>query len=141
MKRKILLVFSILLLFLISCGQDKNKDVDEQLTEPEYETTSVEAKEIKEGIKVIDGWKVIESEANGKKVYVYAPYIENKLKGVSYWEDSIDVDFNINKIINADMQYVCIESEQKFCSDNFNCSFQPYLGLNEYDSRRVNPKN
>ena len=43
MKRKILLVFSILLLFLISCGQDKNKDVDEQLTEPEYETTSVEA--------------------------------------------------------------------------------------------------
>ena len=47
MKRKILLVFSILLLFLISCGQDKNKDVDEQLTEPEYETTSVEAKEIK----------------------------------------------------------------------------------------------
>ena len=44
MKRKILLVFSILLLFLISCGQDKNKDVDEQLTEPEYETTSVEAK-------------------------------------------------------------------------------------------------
>lgn len=70
MKRKILLVFSILLLFLISCGQDKNKDVDEQLTEPEYETTSVEAKEIKEGIKVIDGWKVIESEANGKK-YMY----------------------------------------------------------------------
>lgn len=141
MKRKILLVFSILLLFLISCGQDKNKDVDEQLTEPEYETTSVEAKEIKEGIKVIDGWKVIESEANGKKVYVYAPYIENKLKGVSYWEDSIDVDFNINKIINADMPNGCIATEQKVWSDNVNCSFQPNLGLNEYDSTRVNPKN
>ena len=135
MKRKILLVFSILLLFLISCGQDKNKDVDEQLTEPEYETTSVEAKEIKEGIKVI------ESEANGKKVYVYAPYIENKLKGVSYWEDSIDVDFNINKIINADMPNGCIATEQKVWSDNVNCSFQPNLGLNEYDSTRVNPKN
>lgn len=141
MKRKILLVFSILLLFLISCGQDKNKDVDEQLTAPEYETTSVEAKEIKESIKVIDGWKVIESETNGKKVYVYAPYIENKLKGVSYWEDSIDVDFNINKIINADMPNGCIATEQKVWSDNVNCSFQPNLGLNEYDSTRVNPKN
>ena len=99
------------------------------------------SKEIKEGIKVIDGWKVIESEANGKKVYVYAPYIENKLKGVSYWEDSIDVDFNINKIINADMPNGCIATEQKVWSDNVNCSFQPNLGLNEYDSTRVNPKN
>ena len=85
--------------------------------------------------------KVIESEANGKKVYVYAPYIENKLKGVSYWEDSIDVDFNINKIINADMPNGCIATEQKVWSDNVNCSFQPNLGLNEYDSTRVNPKN
>ena len=51
------------------------------------------------------------------------------------------MDFNINKIINADMPNGCIATEQKVWSDNVNCSFQPNLGLNEYDSTRVNPKN
>ncbi len=79
--------FLLVICCISGCGKNSRSVEDEVLTEPEYETRSIVQEN--ETVQVYDGWERMDSLFEYKDVkYVYYPHVENKIKGVSYIEDS-----------------------------------------------------
>ena len=140
--KKILFIAASLLssVCLISCGSRKEAE-NEEMTEPEYETSSVTAAVLETEDKVVDGWLIMPRKFEGKTEYIYAPYIENKIKGVSYWEDLYDNYFSFEAFMRTNTPEGCEFIKPKAMRGMAQCSYQPNLGYNDYDSEREAEKN
>ena len=140
--KKILFIAASLLssVCLLSCGSRKEAE-NEEMTEPEYETSSVTAAVLETEDKVVDGWLIMPREFDGKTEYIYAPYIENKIKGVSYWEDLYDDYFSFEAFMRTNTPEGCEFIKPKAMRGMAQCSYQPNLGYNDYDSEREAEKN
>lgn len=140
--RKILFIAASLLssVCLISCGSKKEAE-NEEMTEPEYETSSVTAAVLETEDKVVDGWLIMPRKFDGKTEYIYAPYIENKIKGVSYWDDIYDDSFDLYAFMRVNTPEGCEFIKPKAMGGEVECSYQPNLGYNDYDAEREERKN
>ena len=140
--KKILFITASLLswICLLSCGSKKEAE-NEEMTEPEYETSSVTAAVLETEDKVVDGWLIMPREFDGKTEYIYAPYIENKIKGVSYWDDIYDNSFDIYAFMRINTPDGCEFIKPKAMRGEVECSYQPNLGYNDYDAEREERKN
>lgn len=95
------IVFLLVMYCMSGCGKNSQTVEDEMLTEPEYETKSIVQKT--ETVQLYDGWARMDSMFEGVE-YVYYPYVENKVKGVSYIEDCYESsadDVTVFKNINC----------------------------------------
>lgn len=140
--RKILFIAASLLssVCLLSCGSRKEAE-NEEMTEPEYETSSVTAAVLETEDKVVDGWLIMPRKFDGKTEYIYAPYIENKIKGVSYWDDIYDDSFDLYAFMRVNTPEGCEFIKPKAMGGEVECSYQPNLGYNDYDAEREERKN
>lgn len=127
MKKKRNYVFLLLAICCISgCGENSRSVENEVLTEPQYETRSIIQEN--ETVQVYDGWKRMESQFEYKDVkYVYYPHVENKIKGVSYIEDSYDLDFSFDAFKNINCPIGCNSIKHKAEGCESQCNSQPEL--------------
>lgn len=136
-----IMLFVILSVACISCGRSDDKQEDQKLTEPVYETSSVSGTEIKDELKIVDGWVVKPVMIDGKTEYVYYPYIENKKKGVMYYEDNMYDDTLREPYATVNCPKGCKNSEdQNGGMLNASCS-QPKLGYNKDEDLEEVDKN
>jgi len=81
---------------LQGCGQEQNAIENENLTIPQYETSSLSGKiESEESTtEVVDGYEKIKAgyDENGD-IYVDVPYIKNRVSGVTYFYDDFREKF------------------------------------------------
>lgn len=127
MKKKRNYVFLLLAICCISgCGENSWSVENEVLTEPQYETKSIIQEN--ETVQVYDGWERMESQFEYKDVkYVYYPHVENKIKGVSYIEDSYDLDFSFAAFKNINCPSGCNSIKHKAEGCESQCNSQPEL--------------
>ena len=127
MKKKRNYVFLLLAICCISgCGENSRSVENEVLTEPQYETKSIIQEN--ETVQVYDGWERMESQFEYKDVkYVYYPHVENKIKGVSYIEDSYDLDFSFAAFKNINCPIGCNSIKHKAEGCESQCNSQPEL--------------
>ena len=138
-KKRNCIIFLLVICCISGCGKNSRSVEDEVLTEPEYETRSIVQEN--ETVQVYDGWERVDCPANDKGIkYVYYPHVENKIKGVSYVEDSLgyatDYSLEAFKNINCPIGCKSIKHKSEGCESQSN--FQPELeGANSI--KRNNP--
>lgn len=122
-------VFLLLVICCISgCGKNSQLVENEVLTEPEYKTKSIIQEN--ETVQVYNGWERADCPANDEGIkYVYYPHVENKIKGVSYVEDSLGyvTDYSIEAFKNINCPVGCktVKHKSEGCESQSN--FQPEL--------------
>lgn len=137
-KKRNCAVFLLVICCLSGCGKNSQPVEDEILTEPEYETRSVVQEN--KTVQVYDGWERMDSPFKDDGVlYVYYPHVENKIKGVSYIEDSYDLhfDFEAFKNINCPVGCKSIKHKAEGCESQWN--FQPELEGAFTEGKNNNP--
>ena len=125
-KKRNYVILLLILGCISGCGKNSQPVEDEVLTEPEYETRSIVQEN--ETVQVYDGWERVDCPANDKGIkYVYYPHVENKIKGVSYIEDSYDLDFSFAAFKNINCPIGCksIKHKAEGCESQWNS--QPEL--------------
>ncbi len=125
-KKRNYVILLLILGCISGCGKNSQPVEDEVLTEPEYETRSIVQEN--KTVQVYDGWERMESQFEYKDVkYVYYPHVENKIKGVSYIEDSYDLDFSFAAFKNINCPIGCksIKHKAEGCESQWNS--QPEL--------------
>lgn len=126
-----IMLLAILSVSCISCGQSDDKQEDQKLTEPVYETSSVSGTEIKDELEIVDGWVVKPVMIDGKTEYVYYPYIENKKKGVMYFEDNMYNDTLREPYATVNCPKGCKYLGDQAIGMSRASSSQPKLGYNK----------
>lgn len=136
-----IMLFVILSVACISCGKSDDKQEDQKLTVPVYETSSVSETEIKDELEIVDGWVVKPVMIDGKTEYVYYPYIENKKKGVMYYEDNMYNDALRDSYAIVNCPKGCRYLEQKAAGAVKMRASQPKLGYNKDEDLKEVIKN
>lgn len=127
-KKRNGIILLLILCCISGCGKNSRSVENEVLTEPEYETRSIVQEN--ETMQVYDGWERADCPANDEGIkYVYYPHVENKIKGVSYVEDSLGyaTDFSVEtfKSINCPVGCKSIKHKVEGCESQ--CNSQPQL--------------
>lgn len=138
-KKRNCIIFLLAICCISGCGKNNQSVENEVLTEPEYETRSIVQQN--ETVQVYDGWERVDCPANDEGIkYVYYPHVENKIKGVSYVEDSLGyaTDYSIETFKNINCPIGCksIKHKAEGCESQWN--FQPelegaYREINDYN--------
>lgn len=136
-----IMLFVIFSVACISCGRSDDNQEDQKLTEPVYETSSVSGTEIKDELEIVDGWVVKPVMIDGKTEYVYYPYIENKKKGVMYFEDNMYNDALRDSYATVNCPKGCRYLEQKAGGATKMGASQPKLGYNKDEDLKEVTKN
>lgn len=138
-KKRNCVILLLILGCISGCGKNSQPVEDEVLTEPEYQTRSIVQEN--KTVQVFDGWERVDCFANDEGIkYVYYPHVENKIKGVSYVEDSLGyaIDFSSEAFKNINCPIGCKSIKHKAEGCESQCNSQPELeGAN--NRKRNNP--
>ena len=127
-KKRNYVILLLILGCISGCGKNSQPVEDEVLTEPEYETRSIVQEN--KTVQVFDGWERADCPPNDEGIkYVYYPHVENKIKGVSYVEDSLGyaIDFSSEAFKNINCPVGCKSIKHKAEGCESQCNSQPEL--------------